>query len=90
MKATTATSLEPSNLFAAFSEDTLPGVSLSTLMTLIFIDVRKEMLKMVVIPSLSRSRLNGKPMSENWLAVIRHDYFVKLNLTQERVQEQPR
>ena len=30
MKATTATLLEPSNIFSAFSEDTLPGVGLST------------------------------------------------------------
>jgi hypothetical protein len=49
MKATTATSLEPSNLFSAFSEDTLPGVSLSTLMRLIFTNVRKEMLKTPII-----------------------------------------
>ena len=48
MKATTATSLEPSNLFSAFSEDTLPGVSLSTLMRLIFMDVKEEMLKTVI------------------------------------------
>ena len=56
MKATTATLLEPSNLFSAFSEDTLPSVSLSTLIRLIFIDVIKEMLKTpVIIEVLSSS-----------------------------------
>ena len=49
MKTTTATLPEPSNLFSAFSEDTLPDVSLSTLMALIFMDVRKEMLKTPII-----------------------------------------
>ena len=52
MKATTATSLEPSNLFSAFSEDTLPGVSLSTLMRLIFMDMRKEKLKTALANTL--------------------------------------